>query len=88
MFPPIYVAIIMYSLLTYSMEQSLSWEANRFSASQEIPRILWNPKIHYSIHKCPSPALILSQLDPVHNPTSYFLNIHFIIILPSTPGSP
>jgi len=26
------------------MEQSPSWEANRFSASQEIPRILWNPK--------------------------------------------
>ena len=26
-------------LLTYSMEQSRSWEANRFSASQEIPFI-------------------------------------------------
>ena len=32
--------------ITYSMEQSSSWEANRFSASQEILRILWNPKIH------------------------------------------
>jgi hypothetical protein len=29
-------------LLTRSMEQSPSWEAYRFSASQEIPRILWN----------------------------------------------
>ena len=26
------------------MEQSPSWAANRFAASQEIPRILWNPR--------------------------------------------
>jgi hypothetical protein len=27
---------------THSMEQSPSWEANSYSASQEIPRLLWN----------------------------------------------
>jgi hypothetical protein len=60
-------------LLTYSMEHSPSWEANRFTASQEIPLILCNPKVHYRIHKCPAPVPNLSQLSPVHIPTSHFL---------------
>ena len=54
--------------LTYSMERSPSWEANRVSASQETPCILWKPKVHYRSQKCRPPVLILSQLDPVHAP--------------------
>ena len=34
------------NLLTSSMVQSPSWEANCFASSQEIPRNLWNPKVH------------------------------------------
>jgi len=47
------------------MQHSPSSVSNRFSAIQEIPRILWNLKVHYHIHKCPPPVPILSQLDPV-----------------------
>ena len=79
---------IMNYLLTYSMVQSPSWEANWFAASQEIPRILWNPKVHYRTHKRPPPVSILGQPNPVHIPTSHLLEIHPNIIHPSTPRSP
>jgi hypothetical protein len=68
-------------LLTYFIQHSSSWKAKQFSASQEIPHNLWNPKVHYRIHKCPPPLPILSQLDPVHPPTSHFLKIHLNIII-------
>jgi hypothetical protein len=49
------------------------WEANRFSASQEIPGILCNPKIHDRVHKNQPSVPILSQISPVHahHPTSW-----------------
>jgi hypothetical protein len=73
-------------LLSYSIEQSPSWEANRFSTSQEIPHILWNQKVHYLINKCPPPFPVLIQINPVH-PTScrsiWLLSSHLWLGLPS-----
>jgi hypothetical protein len=70
------------------MEQSPSWEANCFATSQEIPRVLWNPKVPHRTHKRRPPLPILSQPNPVLTPTSHFLKIHTNIIPPSTPASP
>ena len=38
----------------------LLWEANRSSASQEIPRILWNPEVLNHIHNRPPSLPIFS----------------------------
>ena len=70
------------------MVQSPSWEANWFAASQEIPRISRNPKVHYRTQKRPPPVPILGQPNPVHIPTSHLLEIHPNIIHLSTPRSP
>ena len=84
----IIIVVIFTYLLTHSMVQSSSWEANWFAASQEIPRISRNPKVHYRTHKRPPPVSILDQPNPVHIPTSHLLEIHPNIILPSMLESP
>jgi hypothetical protein len=61
----IYSSYLLTYLLTYFMKQNPSWETNLFSASPEIPRILWNPKVHYGVYKTQSSVPILNQINPV-----------------------
>jgi len=59
------------------MEKRPIWKEPRFSATLEIIRILWNPKIQYWIYKRLPPVPILSQNNPVYDATFYFLKNHF-----------
>jgi hypothetical protein len=68
---------------TNPMGHSLSWEADSRSVVQKIPHLLRNLEIYYHAHKRPPLHSILNQVNPVHTLTFYFLQIHFIIILPS-----
>jgi hypothetical protein len=61
------------------MEQSLmsvyaanSWEVNTQSVSQEFPRLLWNPNIHYCVCKSMLLFPVLNHMSLVHTFLPYF----------------
>jgi len=62
------------------MERSPFWEANGSSTNQEIPRILWNPKVHYILNNPTPPVPILIESNTPHALQFYSLKIHFNII--------
>jgi len=77
----------LHSVLSNFLEQCPPWEANSQSASEEIPHTLWNPQVHYHVHKSPSLVPVLSQMHPVHTLPTYFPKIQTNIVLPFMPQS-
>jgi len=55
---------------THYTEQSPSWEGDSSLVSQEIPRILYNPKVNYHIHKGPPPVPTLRDSSPIQAASS------------------
>jgi hypothetical protein len=69
------------------MELIPSREAANCAATQELPSVLWNPKVHYRLHKSPLLIAILSQIDPIPTIPSYLSKINCNIVHPPTSWS-
>jgi hypothetical protein len=61
------------------MELSRSCEAANYAAIQELPSILWKPKVHYRIHM--SPHWSLSGARSIQFRPSHSISVRYILIL-------
>jgi hypothetical protein len=62
------------------MQLNPSLKPNSCSATQEIPRVLLNPRVQYRVYKSSPLVQNLNQIKPVHIHPSYFFKIGFNII--------
>jgi len=67
------------SQLTNWLHGQSPWEASSYSASQEIRRVFWKPKVHFRVHK--NTSLVLTWARRIHSTTFKHISLRSIIIL-------
>jgi hypothetical protein len=64
--------------LTKAMGLSPSWEVASCAATQEFPKILWNPKVRYGVQKIPPLVPILRHIGSIQ---PYPISLRSILLL-------
>jgi hypothetical protein len=66
-----------------SAEHSPSWAANSHSASQEIPSLSWNPRVHCHVHNSTTldPILIKIKILSFHFPWDFSIKILYAFLI-------
>jgi hypothetical protein len=72
--PPVDVPMTVFQLVKALLRSNISW------TGRQIPRVIWNPVVHYCAHQNLRPVHFLSQMSPIH--ASFHIHkIHFNVTL-------